>query len=97
MASKKSRFAQNKDAKTTIVKEYGAHEGDTGSPMVQVALMTEKINYLAGHLKSNKKDNHSRRGLLKLVGARRRMIKYLERTETDKEKVSRFLTKIGMN
>ncbi len=96
MASKKSRFAQDKDAKTQIVKEYGTHEGDTGSPMVQIALMTQRINYLADHLKSNKKDNHSRRGLLKLVGARRRMIKYLEKTEADKDKVKKFLSKIGM-
>jgi small subunit ribosomal protein S15 len=95
MASKKSRFAQDKDVKAKIVKEFGSHEGDTGSPMVQVALMTERINYLADHLKSNKKDNHSRRGLLKLVGARRRMIKYMERTE-EKDAVTKFLSKIGM-
>lgn len=95
MASKKSRFAQDKGTKAKIVKEFGSHEGDTGSPMVQVALMTERINYLADHLKTNKKDNHSRRGLLKLVGARRRMIKYMERTE-EKENVEKFLAKIGM-
>ncbi len=96
MASKKSRFAKDKDAKAKIIKEFGLHEEDTGSPMVQIALMTERINHLAEHLKSNKKDNHSRRGLLKLVGARRRLIKYLERTEEDKEKVKKFLAKIGM-
>lgn len=96
MASKKSKFAQDKDAKAQIIKEFGSHDGDTGSPMVQIALMTNRINYLADHLKTNKKDNHSRRGLLQLVGARRRMIKYLERTEADKDKIKKFLSKIGM-
>ncbi|MCA9386503.1 30S ribosomal protein S15 [Candidatus Dojkabacteria bacterium] len=96
MASKKSRFAQDKDAKAKIVKEFGLHENDSGSPMVQIALMTERINYLSDHLKSNKKDNHSRRGLLKLVGARRRMIKYLQRTDSDASGVEKFLKKLGL-
>ena len=96
MASKKSKFASDKEARAKVIKEFGLHEGDTGSPMVQIALMTKRINYLAEHLKANKKDNHSRRGLLKLVGARRKMIKYLERSEKDEEKVRKFLVKIGM-
>lgn len=94
MASKKSKFSQDKEFKKQIIKEYGEHEGDTGSPMVQIALMTERINYLAEHLKGSKKDKHSRRGLVKMVGDRRKMIKYLQRTEADQDKVKKFLTKV---
>ncbi|GAB4283783.1 MAG: 30S ribosomal protein S15 [Candidatus Dojkabacteria bacterium] len=96
MSSKKSVFSKNKEAKQKIIAKFGEHENDTGSPMVQIALMTERINYLSDHLKKNKKDKHSRRGLLKIVGSRRKMIKYLERTEKDPEKVKKFLAKIGM-
>lgn len=95
MASNKSNFNRNKEAKKEVVSKYAAHESDTGSPMVQIGIFTERINYLSDHLKRNKKDKHSRRGLLKLVGNRRRMIKYLQRTE-DAEKVTKFLAKIGL-
>lgn len=95
MASNKSNFNKNKEVKKSLVSKYAQHEGDTGSPMVQIALFTERINYLSDHLKKNKKDKHSRRGLLKLVGNRRRMIKYLQRVE-EPEKVSKFLAKIGL-
>lgn len=67
----------SKDIKDTIVREYGQHEGDTGSAQVQVALLTNRINHLTEHLKQHKHDEHSRRGLLKLVGQRRRLLKYL--------------------
>ncbi|MDQ7020712.1 MAG: 30S ribosomal protein S15 [Candidatus Dojkabacteria bacterium] len=77
MASKKSKFYADKAKKQDIIKKFGLSDSDTGSPMVQIALLTERISYLTNHLKTHKKDNHSRRGLLKLVGARRRMIKYL--------------------
>jgi small subunit ribosomal protein S15 len=69
------------DAKQTVLGKYRRHEGDTGSPEVQVALLTERINQLAEHLKSHKKDFHSRRGLLKMVGKRRRLLVYLERSD----------------
>ena len=73
-----------KDAKSAIVDEYATHEGDTGSPEVQIALLTERIKSLTDHLRSFPKDNHSRRGLLKLVGQRRRLLDYLKRKDTDR-------------
>jgi small subunit ribosomal protein S15 len=96
MASKKSNFSKDKEVKTDIIKKYGEHEKDSGSPMVQIALMTERINYLTNHLKTNKKDKHSRRGLLKLVGSRRKMIKYMQKNTEDKDKVTKFLNKMGL-
>lgn len=67
--------------KKDIVEKYGRHEGDTGSPEVQIALLTERINYLTEHFKVHKKDHHSRRGLLKMVGQRRRLLNYLKRLD----------------
>lgn len=95
MASKKSLFQRDKQKKQEIIKKYGLHDKDDGSPKVQIALLTEKINYIANHLKKHKKDNHTRRGLLKAVGARRRLIKYLQRT-SDKEDVDKFLKEMGL-
>jgi small subunit ribosomal protein S15 len=66
------------ERKTALVKEYATKAGDTGSPEVQVAILTERINYLTDHFKSHKKDNHSRRGLLKMVAARRSLLDYLK-------------------
>jgi len=66
------------EAKQKIIDEYKTHEGDTGSPEVQVALLTERITYLTDHFKSHKKDYHSRTGLLKLVGQRRKLLNYLK-------------------
>ena len=66
-----------KDQKATILKDFARHEGDTGSPEVQVALLTNRINQLTEHLKIHKHDSHSRRGLLKLVGQRLRQLKYI--------------------
>ena len=66
-----------KDVKQAIIDEYKTHEGDTGSPEVQVALLTQRINHLNDHLKTHKKDHHSRRGLLKMVGQRRGLLDYL--------------------
>ena len=79
-----------KDAKSAIVDEFATHEGDTGSPEVQIALLTERIKSLTDHLRSFQKDNHSRRGLLKLVGQRRRLLAYLVRHDVD-----RYRTVIG--
>lgn len=70
--------------KEDILKEYATHEGDTGSPEVQVALLTARINHLTEHLKSHAKDHHSRRGLLMLVGQRRNLLGYLQRTDIER-------------
>ncbi|MBQ9267620.1 MAG: 30S ribosomal protein S15 [Clostridia bacterium] len=70
--------------KKEIIAKYQTHEGDTGSPEVQVALLTERINHLTEHLKEHKKDNHSRRGLFKMVGQRRGLLKYLEKTDIER-------------
>ena len=72
-----------KDDKTKIITEYATKEGDTGSPEVQVALLTTRINALTEHLKVHKHDHHSRRGLLRLVGRRRRFLNYLQRTNLE--------------
>ena len=64
-------------SKQEIIAKYALHEGDTGSPEVQIALLTDRINHLTEHLKTHKKDHHSRRGLLKMVGARRGLLNYL--------------------
>lgn len=73
----------NQDEKTKVIEAHRRHESDTGSPQVQIAIMTERINQLTEHLKDHKKDHHSRRGLLKMVGRRRRLLKYLEATDVD--------------
>jgi len=70
--------------KAGIISEYATREGDTGSPEVQVALLTHRIQLLTGHLKSHKHDHHSRRGLLLLVGRRRRLLDYLARTDIER-------------
>lgn len=72
------------EAKLAIIKEFAAHEGDTGSPEVQIAILTNRIVYLTEHLKEHKKDHHSRRGLLKLVGQRRNMLDYLRRKDIER-------------
>jgi small subunit ribosomal protein S15 len=69
--------------KASTVRKYQAHETDTGSTRVQVALLTERINYLTDHFRAHKKDHHSRRGLLKMVGKRRRLLDYLRQTDVD--------------
>jgi small subunit ribosomal protein S15 len=70
-------------AKSPIIEKYRAHESDSGSSRVQVALLTERINYLTEHFRAPKKDNHGRRGLLKMVGQRRRLLEYMRRTDLD--------------
>ena len=69
--------------KQAIMKEYATHEGDTGSPEVQIAVLTTRINELTAHLKVHKKDNHSRRGLLKMVGHRRNLLAYLKKKDIE--------------
>jgi small subunit ribosomal protein S15 len=71
-----------KDKKTAIIGEYKTHDTDTGSPEVQVAILSDRITYLTEHFKTHGKDHHSRRGLLKLVGQRRRLLDYLKSKDT---------------
>ena len=73
-----------KEEKNAIIAEYVTHEGDTGSPEVQIAVLTKRINDLTEHLKIYKKDNHSRRGLLKMVGRRRNLLAYLKKVDIER-------------
>ena len=82
------------DAKREIVTKYGRDENDTGSAEVQVALLTARINELTDHLRTHRKDHHSRRGLLMLVGKRRRLLKYLQRS--DIERYRRIIGELGL-
>lgn len=81
-------------ATSTIIEEFGTHDTDTGSPEVQVALLTERINHLTEHLRSHKKDHHSRRGLLMMVGKRRRLLGYLR--DQDVERYRSLIAKLGL-
>ncbi|HEX9038008.1 MAG TPA: 30S ribosomal protein S15 [Ktedonobacterales bacterium] len=87
-------MALEKETKTGIITEHQTHEGDTGSPEVQVALLTRRIQDLTEHLNTNKHDFHSRRGLMKMVGQRRRMLKYLNRK--DPERYKALIAKLGL-
>ena len=80
--------------KSEIIKAHQTHEGDTGSPEVQVALLTARINHLTEHLKVHKKDDHSRRGLLKMVGQRRGLLKYLEKVDIQRYRA--LIEKLGL-
>lgn len=83
-----------KQEKMEIINKYALHEGDTGSPEVQIALLTKRINDLTDHLKTHKKDHHSRRGLLKMVGQRRNLLNYL--TKTDIERYRKIIAELGI-
>ena len=74
--------------KDEIISQVQTHEGDTGSPEVQIALLTERINHLTDHLRANKHDHHSRRGLLMMVGKRRRLLAYLSRNDIERYRVT---------
>jgi small subunit ribosomal protein S15 len=87
-------MALTKDQKTEIIDAYGASTEDTGSPEVQVALLTERIRQLTDHLKTHKQDHHSRRGLLKLVGQRRRHMRYLARK--DRSRYRQLVERLGI-
>jgi small subunit ribosomal protein S15 len=87
-------MALTKEAKTGVVREYRRHESDTGSPEVQIAVLTNRIGYLTEHFKLHKKDHHSRRGLMQLVGRRRRLLDYLHRT--DDERYRAVLNRLGI-
>lgn len=83
-----------KEKKNKIIDDFKTHKGDTGSPEVQVALLTERINSLTDHLKDHKKDVHSRRGLLQMVNKRRRLLLYLKKKE--EERYSKLVKKLGL-
>ena len=83
-----------KEEKTQIILEYATHEGDTGSPEVQIAVLTRRINELNEHLKANHNDHHSRRGLLKMVGHRRNLLAYL--TKVDIERYRAIIKRLGI-
>lgn len=80
--------------KATICEEYATHEGDTGSPEVQVAILTSRITYLTEHFQTHKKDHASRRGLLKLVGQRRKLLKYVK--NKDAERYQTLIKRLGL-
>ncbi len=82
------------EKRKTVIDEYRLHEKDTGSPEVQIALLSARIEYLTEHFKSHKKDHHSRRGLLKLVGQRRRLLNYVK--ENDVERYRNVIKRLGL-
>ena len=82
------------EAKQEIMQKYAVHEGDTGSPEVQIAVLSSRIDYLKEQLKQHKKDHHSRRGLLKMVGSRRRLLNYLK--DVDIERYRSLLVKLNL-
>jgi small subunit ribosomal protein S15 len=87
-------MALAKEAKTGLIQEYRQHEADTGSPEVQIAILTNRIGYLTEHFKLHKKDHHSRRGLLQLVGRRRRLLDYLRKIDNGRYRA--MLERLGI-
>ena len=87
-------MTNGKDEKKRIIRKCQVHENDTGSPEMQITLLTERINGLAGHFEMHKKDHHSRRGLLKMVGRRRSLLDYLKRK--DVERYRRIVRELGL-
>ncbi len=87
-------MAFNKEQKQDLINNYRLHDTDTGSPEVQIALLSERINYLGEHFKTHKKDHHSRRGLLKLVSQRRKLLDHLK--VTDGERYERLIERLGL-
>jgi small subunit ribosomal protein S15 len=84
----------SKETKQAIIDQYRVHETDTGSPEVQIALLSARINYLTEHFRFHKKDHHSRRGLLKLVGQRRKLLDYLK--SSNKERYEKLIERLGL-
>lgn len=87
-------MALTKQVKTTLISSYKTHQEDTGSPEVQIAILSERIRYLTDHFKTHKKDNHSRVGLMKIVGKRRRLLDYLK--TNDIERYREIIGKLGI-
>jgi len=87
-------MALSKEKKKEIINQFKLHDKDTGSPEVQIALISERLNYLTAHFQVHKKDHHSRRGLLKLVGQRRKLLEYLKRT--DRGRYEKLIKQLGI-
>jgi small subunit ribosomal protein S15 len=87
-------MALTQERKQELINEFKVHDTDTGSPEVQIAILTEKINYLNSHLREHKKDHHSRRGLLKMVGQRRNLLTYLKNSDINRYRV--VIDKLGL-
>lgn len=87
-------MALSKEKKAAIIEEHRIHENDTGSAEVQIAMLSDRINYLTEHLKMHKKDHHSRRGLLKMVGSRRNLLNYLKKKDFDRYR--EIISKLGI-
>ncbi|MCR4399687.1 MAG: 30S ribosomal protein S15 [Syntrophomonadaceae bacterium] len=87
-------MALTQERKQELIKEFQLHETDTGSPEIQIAMLTDRINYLTEHLKMHPKDHHSRRGLLKMVGQRRSLLNYLMNSDFDRYKA--IVTRLGL-
>ena len=87
-------MALAKEHKENIIKQFKLHEGDTGSPEVQIAIISERLNVLNSHFQTHKKDHHSRRGLLKLVGQRRKLLSYLK--TTDRGRYEKLIKELGL-
>lgn len=87
-------MALSQDAKKQLIENFQVHETDTGSPEVQIAILTNKINYLNEHLRTHKKDHHSRRGLLKMVGHRRNLLNYLRKSDVNRYRET--VAKLGL-
>ena len=91
---KKGEVTMQKTEKQSIIEQYATHEGDTGSPEVQIAILSSRITNLTEHLKANKNDYHSRRGLQKMIGHRRNLLNYLQKT--DIERYRAIIAKLGI-
>ena len=87
-------MALERQNKSELINSYQTHDGDTGSPEVQIALLTMRIEYLTGHFRTHAKDHHSRQGLLKMVGRRRRLLDYLKRKDLDR--YQRVIGRLGI-
>ena len=94
MTERKSYTMITKEQKTAIIENNKTHEGDTGSPEVQIAILTERISQLTGHLKVHKNDKHSRMGLMKMIGKRRRLLDYV--AKSDVERYRSIIAKLGI-
>ena len=94
MTERKSYTMITKEQKTAIIENNKTHEGDTGSPEVQIAILTERISQLTEHLKVHKNDKHSRMGLMKMIGKRRRLLDYV--AKSDVERYRRIIAKLGI-
>lgn len=96
MANSKKKKQSVKDKKQAAIESFKQSDNDTGSPQVQVAVLTYRINSLSDHLKTHKKDNHSRRGLLQMVGKRRKLLSFIERTEGE-EALKKVRRSVGLD